>query len=59
MADEKAIYRVINEINLSMTMEDMPLTPQNKQIMYDCIVGKLDINAVLESTIKKYSVSAA
>jgi hypothetical protein len=57
MTNTNNIYRIINDINLSMAMEDMPLTSQNKQTLYDCIVGRLNAKDVLQSTIEKYTVN--
>jgi len=59
MQNENLIYRMIDDIDFSMAMEDMPLTSQDKQILYDCAIGKLNINDVLKETIKEHSVSAA
>jgi hypothetical protein len=46
------IDKIIRDIDFTMSMEDMPLTPQDKQRLYDCITGKLDIEQVIQQTIK-------
>ncbi|GHU40804.1 hypothetical protein FACS1894190_08130 [Spirochaetia bacterium] len=50
---------IIRDIDFTMSMEDMPLTEQDKQRLYDCITGKLDIEKVVQETIKKHTVVEA
>jgi hypothetical protein len=42
-----------------MSMEDMPLTEQDKQRLHDCLTGKLNIEQVIQETIKKHTVAEA
>jgi len=43
---------VIENINFSMTMEDMPLTNEDKNRLRDCLNGKLDIDKIIQEVIK-------
>jgi hypothetical protein len=49
------IERTIQDINFTMSMENMPLTEQDKQRIRDCLSGKLDIDEVLRQTIAKHT----
>jgi hypothetical protein len=49
------VENIIENIDFSMKMEDMPLTEEDKYRLRDCITGKTDINKVLQETIKKYT----
>jgi hypothetical protein len=49
------VENIIENIDFSMKMEDMPLTEEDKYRLKDCITGKSDINKVLQETIKKYT----
>ncbi|GHT83435.1 hypothetical protein FACS1894137_04520 [Spirochaetia bacterium] len=53
---DKDVENIIENIDFSMKMEDMPLTPDDKNRLQDCITGKTDINKVLQETIKKYTL---
>jgi hypothetical protein len=49
------VEKTINNINFTMTMENMPLTEQDKQRLRDCITGKADIEMLLRQTIAKHT----
>jgi hypothetical protein len=46
---------IIKNIDFSMKMEDMPLTEEDKIRLRNCINGEVDINKVLQETIKKHT----
>ena len=46
--------KVIENIDFSMKIEDMPLTNEDKNRLRSCMNGKNDINMVLQETIKKH-----
>lgn len=56
---DKNVENIIENIDFSMKMEDMPLTEDDKYRLRNCITGKTDINTVLQETIKKYTVFEA
>ncbi|GHT71900.1 hypothetical protein AGMMS49579_08170 [Spirochaetia bacterium] len=56
---DKNVENIIENIDFSMKMEDMPLTEDDKYRLRNCITGKTDINAVLQETIKKYTLIEA
>ena len=49
------IENVVENINFSMTMEDMPLTNEDKNRLRDCLNGKLDIDKIIQEVIKKHT----
>jgi hypothetical protein len=53
------VENIIQNIDFSMKMEDMPLTEKDKNRLRDCITGKNDIAKVLQETIKKYAPAEA
>jgi len=50
---------VIDNIDFSMTMEDMPLTNEDKNRLRDCLNGKLDIDKIIKETVKKHTLVEA
>ena len=50
------IEYVIDNIDFSMKMEDMPLTEEDKSRLRICLSGDRKINEVLEETIKKHTL---
>jgi len=54
---ENAEY-IIENIDFSMRMEDMPLTEEDKSRLRICLSGDRDINEVLRETIKKHTLLA-
>ena len=53
------IENVIENIDFSMTMEDLPLTDEDKNRLRNCLSGKDEIAKVLQETIKKYTLAEA
>jgi hypothetical protein len=53
------VENIIQNIDFSMKMEDMPLTEEDKNRLRNCIIGKDDIVKVLQETIKKYTLVEA
>ena len=51
------IENIIDNIDFSMKMEDMPLTDEDKNRLRNCLNGKDDIQKVLQETIKKHTFS--
>jgi len=49
---------IIENINFTMTMEDMPLTEEDKSRLRSCLDGNRDINEILRETIKKHALTA-
>ena len=52
------VENIIENINFTMDMEDMPLTEEDKSRLRTCLNGKKDINDVLQETIKKHTLIA-
>jgi hypothetical protein len=48
---------VIENIDFSMTMEDMPLTNEDKSRLMDCLNGTVDIDEILQEVIKKHTLA--
>ena len=48
------VENIIENIDFSMRMEDMPLTEEDKARLRICLNGKKDINDVLQETIKRH-----
>jgi hypothetical protein len=48
------IEYIIENINFTMSMEDMPLTEKNRKQLKKCLEGKMDIDKLIANTIKKY-----
>jgi len=46
---------IIRNIDFSMSMEDMPLTEENKEEMRQCIDGKINIDELIAKTVDKYT----
>jgi len=49
---------IIENIDFSMRMEDMPLTDEDKSRLLLCLNGSRDINEVLQETIQKHAMPA-
>ena len=52
------IENIIENIDFSMKMEDMPLTEEDKSRLIICLNGNKDTNEVLQETIKKHTLVA-
>jgi len=50
------VENIIENIDFSMKMEDMPLTEEDKTRLRICLNGNKDINEVLQETIKKHTL---
>ncbi len=55
---DKQVEKTIRDIDFTMTMENMPLTEQDKQRLRDCMTGKTVIQEVLLATIARHSKKA-
>ena len=51
------IENIIENIDFSMAMEDMPLTNEDKTRLRDCLDGTLDIDKILQEVIKKHTLA--
>jgi len=49
------IEKTIADIDFSMSMENMPLTEQDKSRLRDCLTGKTDVHEVLRRTIERHT----
>jgi hypothetical protein len=45
---------IIENIDFSMAMEDMPLTNEDKTRLRDCLNGTADVDKILQEVIKKH-----
>jgi hypothetical protein len=48
------VENIIENIDFSMKMEDMPLTEEDKSRLKICLNGNKDINEVFQKIIKKH-----
>jgi hypothetical protein len=46
---------IVENIDFSMTMEDMPLTNEDKNRLRDCLNGIIDVDEILQEVIKKHT----
>jgi hypothetical protein len=53
------IEYIIENINFTMSMEDMPLTVENKYQLRECLEGKIDFDKLITQTITKYKKESA
>lgn len=51
----KSIDDKINRVDATMSMENMPLTNDNKQLLRDCLTGKTTFKAAKECLIEKHT----
>ena len=47
---------IIGNIDFTMSMEDMPLTNENKDEMQKCIDGIIDLDKLISETVNKYKI---
>jgi hypothetical protein len=52
------VENIIENIDFTMKMEDMPLTEDDKARLRVCLSGNKDINEVLQETIKRHTLIA-
>ncbi|MCL1813192.1 MAG: antitoxin VbhA family protein [Treponema sp.] len=50
---------IIENVNFTMAMEDMPLTAENKNQLRKCLEGELDIDELIAKIITKYKKESA
>ena len=48
------IDNIIENIDFTMTMEDMPLSTEEKEEMKNCLNGTFNLEEIIKKTIKKY-----
>jgi hypothetical protein len=53
------IEYIIENINFTMSMEDMPLTVENKYQLREGLKGKIDFDKLITQTITKYKKESA
>jgi hypothetical protein len=51
-----SVENVVENIDFSMTMEDMPLTDEDKNRLRDCLNGTVDVDKILQEVIKKHTL---
>jgi hypothetical protein len=49
------VENVVENIDFSMNMEDMPLTDEDKNRLRDCLNGRVDVDKILREVIKKHT----
>ena len=47
--------RIINHINATMSMEDMPLLKEDKERLRECLEGKVSYEDAINKLIKQYT----
>ena len=52
------VENIIENIDFTMKMEDMPLTEEDKSRLRICLNGDRNINEVLQETIKRHALLA-
>jgi len=52
------LEKMIRDIGLSMSMENMPLTEQDKTRLRDYMTGKADVHEVLCQIINQHGLSS-
>jgi hypothetical protein len=53
---EYDMEKVVENIDFSMTMEDMPLTNEDKNRLRDCLNGTVDVDKILQEIIKRHTL---
>ena len=48
---------IVENIKFSMTMEDMPLTDEDKERLRKCLNGTTDVDEILRNVIKKHTLT--
>ena len=49
------VENVVENIDFSMKMEDMPLTDEDKNRLRNCLNGTVDIDKILREVIQKHT----
>lgn len=47
--------KIIENVNATMSMEDMPLQEEDKVRITECIEGKVSFKEVIEQLVKKHT----
>ena len=47
--------RIIENVNATMTMEDMPLFNEDKDRIRECLEGNVSFETAIEMLLKKYT----
>ena len=47
---------IIENIDFSMKMEDMPLTKEDKNRLRNCLNGTVDVDKILQEVIEKHTL---
>ena len=47
--------RIINNINATMSMEEMPLLKEDKERLRECLEGKVSYEDAINKLIKQYT----
>jgi hypothetical protein len=50
------VENVVENIDFSMKMEDMPLTDEDKNRLRYCLNGTVDVDKILQEVIKKHTL---
>jgi hypothetical protein len=50
------VENVVENIDFSMKMEDMPLTDEDKKRLRNCLNGTTDVDKILQEIIKKHTL---
>ncbi|MDR1524667.1 MAG: hypothetical protein LBS79_05340 [Tannerella sp.] len=50
------VENVVENIDFSMKMEDMPLTDEDKRRLRDCLNGAVDVDKILQEVIKRHTL---
>ena len=50
---------IIENVNFTMAMEDMPLTAENKYQLRKCLEGEIDIDKLIVAAIRKHKKAPA
>jgi hypothetical protein len=50
------VENVVENIDFSMKMEDMPLTDEDKNRLRDCLNGTIDFEKILQEVIRKHTL---
>ncbi|MCD7854873.1 MAG: hypothetical protein LUG66_04570 [Clostridiales bacterium] len=49
------VERIINNVNASMEMENMPLIAEDKDLIKSCLEGKISFGDTLNDIVSKYT----
>jgi hypothetical protein len=49
------VENIVENIDFTMEMEDMPLTDEEKNRLRDCLNGTIDVDKIIQKIIKKHT----